>query len=335
MSIKSRFKNYTVDIINSIDPILDLYNQQNTFIIIDKNIANIYPELDRDRCIKISCIENNKTLSGASELCLQLLNHKCNTYSKLIVIGGGILQDLASFVASIYARGIDYVLIPTTLLSMVDSCVGGKTSINFENHKNILGTFYPPSNIIIYPKFADTLSKLDYISGLGEVYKFHILQNKIEEFDINIDKISLIYDSLKYKSKIIAIDEFDRKERKFLNFGHTFGHAIESTSNNYIPHGIAVIIGVMIAARVSIKVGNEVPKIEKILSKGNELLKYSNLIFEKIWFDPDRLINYAKSDKKNNGIINMVLLNKSNLCVTPMQDYDNIHQAIKETYESI
>lgn len=335
LNIKSKIQDYSIDIVNSLNYILELYQQNNTFVLIDQNVANHYTSLYNENCIKLNCIESAKTLDGASYIASELINRKCNTYSKLLIIGGGILQDLAGFVASIYARGIEYILIPTTLLSMVDSCIGGKTSINFQHRKNILGTFYPPSRIIIYPEFANSLTKLDYLSGLGEVYKFHILQNKIEQFDQNNDKTSIIYDSLKYKSSIIAIDEFDKKERKFLNFGHTFGHAIESVSNNRIPHGIAVIIGSIIATKVSIKLGYEVPKIDLILSKGMELLQDSRLSFQQQWFDPKALLEFAKSDKKNNGKINMVLLNKSEVCVQPVEDYNIIESAIKETYETI
>lgn len=335
LTIKSKIRDYSINIANSFSDITDLYQQNNIIVIIDQNVATLYPQLSNEKNIKVHCIEDAKTLDGATKLSYELINHKCNTRSKLLVIGGGILQDLAGFVASIYARGIEYILVPTTLLSMVDSCIGGKTSINFQQRKNILGTFYPPSHIIIYPEFTNSLTRLDYLSGLGEVFKFHILQNKIEEFDPDSDKASLIHDSLKYKSGIIAIDEFDKKERKFLNFGHTFGHAIESVSNNYIPHGIAVIIGSMIAARVSIKLGYEVPKIDLILNKGNRLLLDSGLSFQQKWFDPNALLEFAKSDKKNNGKINMVLMDGNDICVQPVEDYNSIQSAIKETYETI
>lgn len=335
LNIKSKIQDYSVEIVDSLDKILDLCQQSNSFIIVDQKVADLYPSLNNEKYIKINCVENAKTLDGTAALVSALIDHKCNTSSKLIAIGGGILQDLVGFVASIYARGIEYSLVPTTLLSMVDSCIGGKTSINFKSRKNILGTFYPPSHIIIYPEFANSLSKLDYLSGLGEVYKFHILQNKIDQFDQDMDKAFLIYDSLQYKTQIILIDEFDKKERKFLNFGHTFGHAIESVSDNNIPHGIAVIIGSMIASRVSIKLGYMVPKIDLILNKGNELLRSSGLSFEKKWFDTDTLLEFAKSDKKNNGKINMVLLDGSDICVQPVEDYNSIQYAIKETYETI
>jgi 3-dehydroquinate synthase len=332
--IKSKFRDYSVDIVDSLDYIINLSKQKNTYTILDDKIAEYYPLLNTDSSIQINCTENIKTLNGSMQLCSKLIESKCNSYSKLLVIGGGILQDLVGFVASIYSRGIDYVLVPTTLLAMVDSCIGGKTSINLDDRKNILGTFYPPTNIAIYPEFTNSLPILDYLSGLGEVYKFYILQNKIETFDYGLDTKSLIYDSIKYKSKIIMIDEFDKNERKFLNFGHTFGHAIESLSNYSVPHGIAVIIGSMIAAKVSINLGYEVEKIDLILNKGKELIKKTNLLFRKDWFDVEKLLKFAKSDKKNNGNLNMILLNKSNPCLVNINNYNSIYKAIEETYET-
>ena len=263
-----------------------------------------------------------------------LSKKKINIKTKLIVIGGGILQDLVGFCASIYARGIEYTLIPTTLLAQTDSCVGGKTSINYDSKKNLLGTFYPPKKIVICTEFLKTLTPLDYISGLGEIYKFHILQNQTDKFSPDSLVEPMILDGLKYKIDILTRDEFDKGERKFLNFGHTFGHAFESVSNNYIPHGVAVILGSMIAVKVSKKLGYKIPNYELILEKGLNLIKASKIPFNSDWFDLPPLLEIIKSDKKSTGKLTMVLISNKPF-LKNIQDSTILTPILQSTYESI
>jgi 3-dehydroquinate synthase len=280
LNIPSKVNNYTLGFIDQIKEIENLIDQENTITIIDSNVNKLYPNLQRNSNTVIECTEEAKTLNGASIILSKLSFLKANVRTKLVVIGGGVLQDVVGFCASIYSRGVEYILVPTTLLAQTDSCVGGKTSINFESRKNILGTFYPPSQIIIYPEFLNTLNKVDYISGLGEIYKFHILQNKIDQFNPYSDVESMILDGLKYKIDILSRDEFDKGERKFLNYGHTFGHALESVSNHEIPHGLAVILGSMIATRLAGKLDYQVNNYDIILNKGISLIRDSKLILK-------------------------------------------------------
>jgi 3-dehydroquinate synthase len=285
LNIPSKVNNYTLGFIDQIEEIENLIDQENTITIIDSNVNKLYPGLQRNSNTVIECTEEAKTLNGASIILSKLSFLKANIRTKLVVIGGGVLQDVVGFCASIYSRGVEYILVPTTLLAQTDSCVGGKTSINFESRKNILGTFYPPSQIIIYPEFLNTLNKVDYISGLGEIYKFHILQNKIDQFNPYSDIESMILDGLQYKIDILSRDEFDKGERKFLNYGHTFGHALESVSNHEIPHGLAVILGSMIATRLASKLDYQVNNYDIILDKGISLIKDSKLVLKSEWFD--------------------------------------------------
>jgi 3-dehydroquinate synthase len=334
LNIKSKISDYKLGFVDSFAQIESIIDQPNTITIIDSNIDKLYPSINRKSNIIIECNEEAKTLVGAGYLLNELKDKKANTKTKLVVIGGGIIQDLVGFCASIYCRGIEYTLIPTTLLAQTDSCVGGKTSINLDGRKNILGTFYPPTDIIIYTDFLKTLSELDYLSGMGEIYKFHILQNKIKEFDFTNGSEEMILDGLKYKIDIISRDEFDKGERKFLNFGHTFGHALESTSNNVIPHGIAVIIGCMIAITVSKQLGHNVDNYELSMEKGYQMLKNSNLIFEKEWFDLNKLLEIIKSDKKSTGKLTMVLINDKPI----LADVENViilKNILNKIYESI
>ena len=141
LKIQSRIKNYTIHFIKDLNKVETLIDQPNTITFIDYNVAQLYPDLYRDTNIVVECVENTKTLEGTHDIFDALIERKANIQTKLLVIGGGILQDLIGFCASTYCRGIEYNLIPTTLLSQADSCLGGKTSINFVDRKNIIGTF--------------------------------------------------------------------------------------------------------------------------------------------------------------------------------------------------
>jgi 3-dehydroquinate synthase len=334
LNIPSRVSDYTLEFTNQISEIENFIDQVNTITIIDSNVNNLYPSLQRETNVIIESNEEAKTLDGASILLSKLSESKANIKTKLVVIGGGVLQDLVGFCASIYSRGIEYILVPTTLLAQTDSCVGGKTSINFESRKNILGTFYPPSKIIIYPGFLNTLNKVDYISGLGEIFKFHILQNKIDQFDAYGNIESMILDGLKYKTDILSRDEFDKGERKFLNYGHTFGHALESVSNHEIPHGLGVILGSIIATRLANKLGYQVNNYDTILDKGASLIKDSKLVLKSEWFDLNKLLPIIKSDKKSTGKLTMVLVDNKPF-LADVEEVIILEEILKHTYESI
>ena len=333
LKIKSRVSDYQLGFVNTIEDIEYYIDQPNTITFIDSNVDKLYPSLQRPNNIVLPSSEAIKSYTGVARVLQNLTERRANIQTKLVVIGGGVLQDLVGFCASIYCRGIEYVLIPTTLLAQTDSCVGGKTSINFEGKKNILGTFYPPTDIIIYPKFIETLSQMDYYSGVGEIYKFHILQGKIDGLDLNkID--AMILDGLTYKTDILSRDEFDKGERRFLNYGHTFGHALESSSDNILPHGLAVILGCMIATRVAQALGHSVKDFDKIIDKGVELFRASGATVQAEWFDFDTLMNITKSDKKSTGKLTMVLVdNKPFLEV--VENLSIVKEALKQTYESI
>lgn len=334
LNVESKIKNYSIDFTFNINDIIDLVKESNTITFIDDNVARLYPQLNLSNVILINCIESNKSLEGTYSIYASLVERKANINTKLIVIGGGILQDLVGFCSSTYCRGIEYILVPTTLLAQADSCVGGKTSLNFKDKKNILGTFYPPTKIIIYSKFTDTLSNLDLISGFGEIYKFHILQNEIANFNLHSDLSKMIYDGLKYKIDILSRDEFDKGERKFLNFGHTFGHALEATSLYAIPHGIAVVIGCMIAVSLSKKLGYSINHYEKTLQTGIELINTSGIRFNEDWFDFDKLIEITKSDKKSTGKLTMVLIDNKPF-LRDVVEYDILCDTIRKIYEII
>lgn len=341
IDVKSKIKDYSISFIENIDEINKLINQENSITIIDKTVKKLFFRyIDVKKIIELESNEQIKTLEVSQKILKIFSDFNVNSKSIIIVIGGGILQDLIGFCASIYNRGVDYILIPTTLLSQTDSCVGGKTSINFNNKKNILGTFYPPSKIIIYTKFIQTLTKLDLFSGIGEIFKFYILQAKIKQFPSDISDFKTLEKNiakcLKYKNTILQKDEFDKKERKFLNFGHTFAHALESTSNYKIPHGISVIIGCMIAIEISHQTFANVSDYQKIINIGSELIKKSiNFNIEEKWFDFDVLSPIIKADKKNTDCINMVLINAHEPVLHKINNLEILKKAVNKIYENI
>lgn len=334
LKVKSKIKNYTIRFIENLNEINSLIKNKNNITIIDKNVNDLFfKKQPSDKIIIIESEEQIKSLEHSIKILKLFCDLKINSKNTIVVIGGGILQDLIGFCASVYCRGIDYILIPTTLLSQTDSCAGGKTSINFNNKKNILGTFYPPKEILIYTNFIETLSILDLYSGIGEIYKFYILQSKIKKFPKDISSTNvlkkIIYEELKFKISILHKDEFDKKERKFLNFGHTFAHALEISSEYKIPHGIAVIIGSMIAIEISNKLKNN-DSYEKILEIGKNLIFNSvNFKFEKKWFDFSKLLHIIKSDKKNTHCINMVLMTDNNPKLYEIDDITVLENAAK------
>ena len=297
LKVKSNLNNYKITFHDTVEELLNVLNKQSWFII-DKNLKQYYNFDLLPNKIFYECNENTKSFDHIEILLKTFTQNQFKSNTEVIIIGGGTLQDVAGFCCSIYSRGIKYKFVPTTLLSQCDSCVGGKTSINFNSIKNILGTFYPPTEILICDKFLQTLSEKDFKSGLGEVFKFKILQNKLNEDIFSKDNLNqLIRECLEYKISIIEIDEFDQGLRKLLNYGHTFGHALEITSNYKLPHGSAVILGILIVNDILKELNVETNLDYNVINKiGLSLIKHIDL--DKEWFNVKDIIKTIKLDKK-------------------------------------
>lgn len=203
--------------------------------------------------------EDLKTFESCASILEEMAMKGVNRDYELVAIGGGAVQDIATLVASVYMRGIDWVYVPTTLMAMMDSCIGAKSSINVGPYKNLAGNFYAPNAIYIDPVFASTLSQEDLSCGIAEgakicfasdVESFRLFITWIEKWRVSksvLDLQEAIFLALNKKKWFIEIDEFDRKERKLLNFGHSFGHALEASTSFHISHGIAVLVGMQSA----------------------------------------------------------------------------------------
>jgi len=225
----------------------------------------------------------------------------------VIAIGGGALQDLVTLATSIYMRGIRWVYVPTTLMSMLDSCIGGKSSINLGEYKNLIGNFYPPKTIYINPIFLETLSQVDIACGLAEGLKicfaasdqdanrFKLLIRNWREFQKSESIEEAVFLSLEKKKWFVEVDEFDKNERKLLNFGHSFGHALEAATNFMVPHGIGVLIGMASAVNYSISSENTL-RLKEWVKEELQLIKL-NIPTMKIF--QEKFLNALQRDKKN------------------------------------
>lgn len=314
MKIKSRFKEYNVEFEQDFTFIENLLKEENSQIVLDRNIYELYKEFfskaDLEKIFFINAKEENKTIETALQICEVMTEIPAKRNAHLISFGGGITQDITGFVANVLYRGIKWTFIPTTLLAACDSCIGGKTSLNYKSYKNLLGTFYPPDVIHICPLFFRTLSRKDFESGMGEVIKFNIMagEDGLEHIEKHIDKLlsidvdeitKCVEKSLNFKRNFIEIDEFDRGERIKLNFAHTFGHAIETTTNYEIPHGTAVAIGMIMANSVSLKRG--ILDIEFAERSKTVLLKVIHIDETLSEVSMDKFVSAMRKDKKQIG----------------------------------
>ena len=225
--------------------------------------------------ILIAATEQAKSLDQMSGYIEALRAQGANRKTDLVAMGGGVIQDIAAFISSVYMRGISWSYDPTTVLAMVDSCIGGKSSINVGAYKNLVGTFHPPEHIFIDPSVAETLPRDQFASGLIEAAKICFCRGP-ESFAAHLacepsTSMStqalerVIINSLLAKKHFIEIDEFDKKERLLLNFGHTFGHAIEGASHYGIPHGIAVGLGILCSMAFQRSLGIDFSQLASVL----------------------------------------------------------------------
>ena len=227
------------------------------FVLLDSNVpTGVIEQIPRYLAIEVK--EEIKTLATVDQIVSAMRVAGYTRADIFMAIGGGAIQDLATISASLYMRGVNWIYYPSTLASMIDSCVGGKSSINVSRFKNLLGNIYPPKEIVINTRFLDSLPEDEYMCGLAEGVKIcfakgekqfrDFIENPAAHLQGDSKQVEdLVGLSLRSKIWFVEIDEFDKSERQLLNFGHSFGHALESASSFRIPHGIAVAIGMLAA----------------------------------------------------------------------------------------
>lgn len=286
----------------------------NTFVIVDDNISRLYRDLPflghfySGRTVICASSEAEKEYFKVGQTIDQLLCLGIKRNSLLVGIGGGVVQDITCFIAQILFRGIRWAFIPTTFLAQADSCIGSKSSINLSGSKNQIGGFYPPTEIIIDPSFLETLPDSDYLSGLGEISHYFLLDStsSFNRFKGLLSNLLIrskpaveeaISCSLAIKHQMIEIDEFDKGPRLVFNYGHSFGHAIEACTDHEVPHGIAVVFGMLIANSLSVHLlklsGSEAQRMEEVLKL--ILDKYGEVCLP----SPDQIVEKLCTDKKN------------------------------------
>ncbi len=289
----------------------------NVVLVTDENVSKYYRNQFPDHAaITIGTGESVKTLQTAGEIYRQLLEMDAQRSTFLVGIGGGIVCDITGFVASTFLRGVRFGFVSTTLLSQVDASVGGKNGVNFEGYKNMVGVFNQPEFVLCDLDLLQTLPERDVLCGFAEIVKHAAIEDAelfafLEQHHAGALALDtpvierLVYDSVVIKSAVVNRDEKEKGERRKLNFGHTFGHAIERTEG--VPHGEAVSLGMVMAASVSEKRGMVTPDaVKRIVG----LLRKLKLPVD-LDFDRKRVVEALKKDKKRKGdYIHFVLLSR-------------------------
>jgi 3-dehydroquinate synthase len=314
--VASRIRDYEVHFEDDPGFVAALANRPRTCFAVDENVWKLYrrtllKDLPPAQTIVVPISEQKKSLATVQWLYRQLLVQPARRNLTMISFGGGILQDVAGFAASTLYRGIRWVFVPTTLLAQADSCIGGKTSLNLLGFKNLLGTFYPPAQIHIYPPFLVTQTEKHYLSGIGEVIKLHLMggresYNYIQKELANLlsrrpsTLIAAIEGSLRIKLGYLKDDEFDEGRRNLLNYGHDIGHALESASRFAVPHGQAVLAGMLGANIVARNRSLLRPEVEK--ETAERVLLPALLVRPRPKaLQPRAIIEAMKRDKKRTG----------------------------------
>ncbi len=314
------------------------FNPDKSIIITDENVFHLYERKIKDELkeklknaelIVIPAGENSKSQKMRDELENQIIDFKPSRNSMIIAVGGGVVGDISGFLASTILRGIKYIQVPTTIISQVDSAIGGKTGINTTHSKNLIGTFHQPSLVWVDFNFIQTLPEEEYLNGLAEVLKSLLIasNNGFEFLETYANQVlerneyylnQLINQSIKIKTEIVAKDPEEKNLRKILNFGHTIGHAIEALSDYQIKHGFAVAEGILVESYLSFMTNKltevELFRIQYIVNR----LKLDKLQRKKFSFE--KVYEKMTFDKKRiNDQITFSLLRKIGKC-----DYNKI-----------
>jgi 3-dehydroquinate synthase len=353
IKVHSAIRDYEVNFFDSFEFFAAFEKIPNRFYVIDSKVWELYREslfssLDPKLVMVLPIEEERKNLYTVMEVYDALMARSAKRNMTMISIGGGIVQDITGFAASTLYRGINWIFVPTTLLAQADSCIGSKTSLNYKSYKNLVGSFFPPNRIFLSPGFTRTLKNEDYFSGLGEVVKLHLMGGEAlaHELMTNLPALTLrendaalltaIEKSLAVKLSYMQDDEFDMGKRNLLNFGHCFGHAVESTSAFAIPHGQAVVIGMMFADIVAKNRGlMNAALFEQLHNRALQpaLTTQPN----KSQLDTDSLFAAMKMDKKRtgDGLVLIMLIDGFQLIKIDDLSYDELAAANQELQKLI
>ena len=298
---------------------LDITNYSKVAILVDENTKreclSLLPKIKNSIIIEVPSGEGNKNIAICNTIWEKLSLNNFDRNSVLINLGGGVIGDMGGFCASTYKRGLDFIQIPTTLLAMVDASIGGKLGINFNGLKNQIGLFSNPKSVIINPIFLNTLARYQLQSGFAEVIKHSLIANK-KHWEVlsntlfeDLDLQNIIDISIQIKNTIVKADPLEKNNRKKLNFGHTYGHAIESyylEEKKPIPHGEAVLMGIILECELSLLSQKEKIDIKDYILSNFQLPDIPS---------KNKLMKFLMNDKKNKEAkINFTLLNGIGSC---------------------
>ena len=350
-TVKSGQGDYEVNFSQAAESIAKpLAEVSNSLFVIDRNVYALHA-IDIDRLKQdrpfylVDATEDEKSLPGCLKLLTWMQNQNATKASVLVVLGGGITQDIACFCAHNFYRGIRWIFCPTTLLSMADSCIGAKSAINLNQFKNQLGAFHSPWRVYICTEFLTTLSDQDMASGYGEIVKLFLTGGSWNDFITfsefigkeglrNERLVEFLQKSLLVKKAIIERDEYEKDERRILNYGHTFGHALESVVHHEIPHGLAVLWGIdlvnYLAARRGILSEDKYKIIRKFVQSS-----FPFSLTQKV--SGDDLLATSRRDKKIQGkILNLIFLtDRNSLQITPCTYDDELMTDVKYYVENL
>ena len=313
---------YTVFIGENLkDKMVEFLGSRRAFVITDSNLFSFYKDFLKNLSQHIFVFEageESKNINTLMRIYDFLIDKSADRHSLILAFGGGVVGDTAGFAAATYMRGAKLIQLPTSLLAMVDSSVGGKTGINYGGYKNIIGSFYQPEAVFVDVAFLKTLPEREYLSAFAEVVKYGMIRDKklFEFLENSVDALKnrdleslrfVVGRSIKNKAEIVAEDEKEKNIRALLNFGHTFAHAIESITNykRYL-HGEAVSIGMVMASRLAEKLGYMRSEDTKRLK--NLLLSFGLPIKVDFNINPEQIYEIMLKDKKNrDGVLRFVL----------------------------
>jgi 3-dehydroquinate synthase len=315
-----------------------------THLVLDRRVAELHAEalapVLASPALEIDATERAKSLEQFPDYVRTLVSGGIRRGDVIVAVGGGIVQDIACFLAATLMRGLEWWFVPTTLLGQADSCIGSKSSINVGDLKNLLGTFTPPARVHVWAGYLGTLERPQLRSGVGEMLKVHAIENPA-----SFDRIALDYGrlfeeaptmqsyvraSLEIKRRIIEEDEFDRGPRNVMNYGHSFGHAIESATHFAIPHGIAVTIGMDMANFVSMRLG---PGTAVTYERMHATLAANAAGYEGVAIDAGAVVEAIGKDKKNVGSdLRLVLPDERSRIGIVQRPNDDAFRAVCEEY---
>lgn len=354
LEVVSSSGRYRVDAVDTVGEAISLAlasKPGGAFVLADATVVALHPDAfrqvaDANRLLVIEATEEAKSYATLEPIIESLIQGGIKRNSTLVVVGGGVLQDIGCFIASVLFRGISWSLVPSTLLAQCDSCIGSKSSINVGRFKNQLGTFHAPMQVYLVFDLLRTLPRDEIRSGMGEIIKLHLvagedelarLKTHLAHYEATGEGLDqLVWDALRIKKGFIEQDEFDTGRRNLLNYGHTFGHAYESATQYGIPHGIAVSLGISTATffseRLALVPAGAADAIDALLKPWYQP-------YDRVLREADRQAVFAamKLDKKNTGSsVTCILTRGPGLMEkVPLDANEQVFELLNRYYERI